>query len=138
MDLDQVFKPGMQAEGTFRVQEQNTASHVGSGSLRVLATPSMIAFIEQTARTFMDKFLPDGISSVGVQVEICHLAATPVGGNLRIVCEVAEASRRKVSFRVQVWDDHEQVGEGIHQRALIDVERFMRRVHEKALSLKDS
>ena len=135
MELDQVLKTGMQTEATFQVQEQDAASHIGSGSLRVLATPSMIAFIEQSARIFLDNLLPEGQSSVGVQIDIRHLAATPIGGNLRLVCEVVDVAGRKVIFQVHVWDDIELVGEGTHQRIVIDVERFMRRVREKTQRL---
>jgi fluoroacetyl-CoA thioesterase len=131
METKQVFQVGMQAEQTFRVTDADTASHVGSGSLRVLATPSMIGFMERVARAFMDEYLPEGTSSVGVHVDVHHLAATPVGNELRVACEIIEVEGRRIDFFVQAWDDFEKVGEGHHQRVVIDVERFLKRLQAK-------
>jgi fluoroacetyl-CoA thioesterase len=135
--MDQLFQTGMQAVKTFQVQEKDSATHLGSGSLRVLATPGMVAFIEQVARTFIDEHLPAGYTSVGVHVDVRHLAATPVGSELQVKCEVIEVSGSKINFQVLVCDEVENVGEGTHQRVVIDVERFMRRVKEKAQQSSD-
>jgi fluoroacetyl-CoA thioesterase len=131
MQPENPFTTGMQAEATFIVAEQDSAGHVGSGSLRVLATPSMIAYIERTARIFMDERLPQGSSSVGVHVDVRHLAATPVGMQVRVSCEVSQVDGRRVDFIVGVWDQVEKVGEGLHQRYVIDVERFLKRLEIK-------
>ncbi len=131
MELKDVFRKGMKAEQTFLVEEQFTAGHVGSGSLRVLATPSMIGFMERVARDLMEEILPEGISSVGVHVDIRHLAATPVGCMVRVTVEVEKAEGRRVDFSVEAWDEVEKVGEGRHQRYAIDVERFLGRLESK-------
>ena len=131
MDLSQLFKPGMMREETFLVKEEHSAIHVGSGSLRVLATPWMIAFMENTARRLMAEQLPEGYSSVGAHVDVRHLAPTPVGGRLRVHTEVIAVDGLKVTFVVAAWDDKEQVGEGRHLRVIIDEARFLKRVAEK-------
>lgn len=131
MEFNQVFKVGMRSEQSFIVEERFTAGHVGSGSLRVLATPSMIAFMERVASEWMQGFLPEGMSSVGVHIDVHHLAATPVGGKVRILCEVAGGEGRRVDFRVEAWDEVEKIGEGTHQRFVIDVERFLKRLETK-------
>jgi predicted thioesterase len=131
MDLSQLFKPGMSREESFLIEEEHSAIHVGSGSLRVLATPWMIAFMENTARRLMAERLPDGYSSVGAHVDVRHLAPTPVGRRLRVRTEVIAVDGIKVTFAVAAWDDIEQVGEGQHLRVIIDEARFLKRVADK-------
>ena len=131
MDLTKIVKPGMTKEDTFHVEEQHSAIHVGSGSLRVLATPWMIAFMERTARGLLAEILPEGNSSVGVQVDIRHLAPSPVGSRVKTRAQVTNVEGWKVNFNISAWDEHEQIGEGQHQRVVIDEERFLRRVAKK-------
>jgi predicted thioesterase len=131
VEVEQAFEIGMRSEQTFTVEEKYTAGHVGSGSLRVLATPSMIAFMERVASQFMQQRLPEGMSSVGVHVDVHHLAATPLGRQVRVSCEVTGLDGRRVDFRVEAWDDVEKVGEGSHQRYVIEVERFLKRLEAK-------
>jgi len=131
MELMDNIKLGLKEEQEFVVQEEHTAGHVGSGSLRVLATPSMIGFMERVARDLMERNLPDGYSSVGVWVDVRHLAATPVDARVRVSCEVTGVNGRKVDFSVQAWDEVEKIGEGRHQRVAIDVDRFLQRLQAK-------
>ena len=131
MDFNETIKAGMKNELKVQVEEQYTAAHVGSGSLRVLATPSMIAFMERLACDLLDQHLPEGFTSVGILVDVSHLAATPAGGYIRVECEVVEVDGRKVTFAVQAWDALEKIGEGRHQRAIIDVKHFLGRVENK-------
>jgi predicted thioesterase len=135
MDVNGIIKAGMKKEITFQVEEQYTAAHVGSGSLRVLATPSMIAFMERAACDLLQQHLPEGYSSVGMLVEVRHLSPTPSGGAMRVECEVLEVDRWRVTFAVQAWDGLEKVGDGRHQRAVIEVGRFLGRVEEKRAKL---
>jgi predicted thioesterase len=134
MEVRKYIKPGKKNEASFQIEECYTASHVGSGSLRVLATPSMIAFMERTARDLLEDVLPEGYSSVGVHVDVRHLAPTPIGGQVRVVCEVFEVHGRSVDFVVQAWDSQEKVGEGRHQRVVIDVSRFLKRIEAKKVN----
>ena len=131
MDLMEKIVVGMKAEQEFVVDEEYTAGHVGSGSLRVLATPSMIGFMERVASDLMQRNLPDGYSSVGAWVDVRHLAATPVDAKVRVSCEVIDIDGRKVEFRVDAWDAFEKIGEGSHQRVAIDVGRFLQRLQAK-------
>jgi len=131
MQSSEPYVVGMQSEQTFLVEEKYTAGHIGSGSLRVLATPSMIAFMERVAANFMQSQLPPGSSSVGVAVDVRHLAATPVGCTVRVTCEVTAIDGRRVDFAVEAWDEFEKVGEGRHRRVVIDVERFLKRLEAK-------
>jgi len=131
MDLTQFFQPGAAREELFDVGDEHSAIHVGSGSLRVLATPWMIAFMERTARMLLAEGLPPGYSSVGVHVDVRHLAPTPVGARVRARAEVASIEGSRVNFSVQAWDGQEKIGEGAHQRVVIDEERFLRRVAAK-------
>jgi predicted thioesterase len=134
MDVTEYVKVGMKNELSFVVEPAYTASEVGSGGLPVLATPSMIAFMERTARRFLDDVLPQGFSSVGMSVDIRHLAPTPAGWTVRTICEVLEVDGRRVVFDVEAWDENEKVGEGRHQRMVIDEARFIQRVENKRAS----
>lgn len=123
---------GMRGESTRLVEERFTAAHVGSGTLRVLATPSMIGFMERTCLESIQTVLPVGQSSVGTMVNIRHIAATPMDQEVKIVSEVTAVEGRRVLFHVEAWDASEKVGEGEHERYVIDVERFIKRVQAKA------
>ena len=131
MDTTSPFEVGMKAEQSFLVGEEDSAGHVGSGSLRVLATPSMIMFMERTARIFMDDQLSQNQTSVGVHVDISHLAATPVGMQVYVTCEIAAVNGRRVDFKIEIRDEVEKIGEGSHQRYVIDKERFLNRLEAK-------
>ncbi|MBN2549772.1 MAG: thioesterase family protein [Anaerolineales bacterium] len=131
MEVMQNIRPGLTREITLDVQEHNTAAHVGSGSLRVLATPSMIGFMERCAMELLAQHLPDGYTSVGTWVDVRHLAPTPVGTQVRLQCEILEVEGWKVLFSVQAWDEQEKIGEGRHQRVVIDQQRFLKRVQAK-------
>lgn len=136
MEAKDYFQPGMKEEIALQVEEQHTAAHVGSGSLRVLATPVMIGFMEQAARDLMAKHLPEGLSSVGVHVDVRHLAPTPLGATVRVVCEVVDVDGAGVQFAVHAWDSVEKIGEGQHQRFVIDEARFLKRVNAKAAGMQ--
>ena len=132
MELSEFVQIGMSQEETFTVEEQHTAAHVGSGSSRVLASPWMIAFMERAARKLLGDVLPEGLSSVGVHVDVRHLAPSPVGSQVRARAEVTAVQGSKVDFTIQAWDEHELVGEGTHRRAVIDEARFLSRVASKS------
>lgn len=135
MEFNECIQLGMKSEATFRVEEQYTAFHIGSGSLRVLATPSMIGFMERISHQLLARCLPQGYSSVGAVVDVRHLAPTPLGWSVRVTSEVIEVDGRKVTLAVEAWDDQEKVGEGRHQRVVIDENRFLQRVQAKQESV---
>lgn len=124
MNINQYYKIGDQTTERYLVSDEYTAAHLGSGSVRVLSTPSMILFMEMTAHKLLEKQLPEGFSSVGVQVNIAHKAATPVGKSVKVMAEIVEIDRKRIRFAVKV-DDGRVVGEGTHDRMIIDVEKFL-------------
>jgi predicted thioesterase len=131
MEGNQLITRGMAREETFQVTEEHAAIHVGSGSSPVLATPWMIAFMERVSHRLLAEHLSPGETSVGIFLEIKHLAPTPVGTSVRVKAQVFEVADNLVTFDVQAWDHVEKVGEGIHRRAVIDEARFLRRVKKK-------
>jgi fluoroacetyl-CoA thioesterase len=133
MELSEIIKPGMMSEKTFSVEEQHSAVQAGSGGVAVLATPWMIAFMENAAFNLLESVLPDGFSSVGVLVEVRHLAPTPIGGEVRVLVEVTEVEDSGVSFGLRAWDKSEQIGKGVHRRVVIEKDRFLKRVNAKKI-----
>jgi predicted thioesterase len=123
--------PGLRREVERLVEDQYTAFHVGSGTLKVLSTPSMIGFMERCSMELIQEHLPQGQTTVGTVVNIRHLAATPAGQTVRVIAEITEVDRRRVTLHVEVWDAQEQVGDGLHERFIIDTERFLHRVQAK-------
>ena len=131
--ISRSIEPGMVAEATQEVTCELTAIHVGSGDLPVYATPAMAALDEQTCMSMVTPFLSNGKTSVGTELHIRHLAPTPMGGMVRIQAEVVAVQRNLITFSAQIWDEAELVGEVDHQRVVIEVDRFMRRVDAKSI-----
>lgn len=132
MNPNECIEVGMTHEEVYVVEEKHLATHVGSGSARVLATPWMIGFMERTSHRLLKDCLPEGYSSVGTAVNIRHLAPTPLGSQVRVVSEVTAIAGSQITLKVQAWDDVELCGEGEHTRFIIDEDRFLKRVQSKA------
>lgn len=113
------------------VCSENTALARGSGSLEVYATPELIALVERAAVDAVASHCRPGESTVGTMVEIKHLAATPVGLEVKARVELVEVQGRRLLFRIAVWDEREKVAEGSHERFLINESRFMSRANGK-------
>lgn len=126
--------PGLTAEATTRVTDANTAAAVGSGGIVVFSTPMMIALMENAALRAVQPYLAEGESTVGTLVNIKHLAATPLGMNVRAVARLEAVEGRRLSFTVEAFDEKEKIGEGTHERFVIGVEKFLQRVAQKGLS----
>jgi fluoroacetyl-CoA thioesterase len=135
MELSELILPGMTREDSFLITVENSAIHLGSGSSRVLATPWMIAFMERVSHRLLTCCLPEGFSSVGTHLDVHHLAPTPVGATIRVRAEVLSLEENRVYFLVEAWDNLEKIGEGKHERVVIDEARFLRRVEKKIASL---
>jgi len=131
MKLNELVQPGNHIEFQFVVEEQHTASQIGSGSLRVLATPAMVLMMEKISHRLLAEKLPEGYSSVGVHLDVRHLAPSPIGSTVTVRSEVIQVDERSVIFKVSAWDTVENIGEGTHTRMAIDVERFLKRVAGK-------
>jgi predicted thioesterase len=92
----------------------------------------MILFMERTAHRLLAKKLPDGYSSVGVVVHVEHLAPTPLGNTVHVLAKVEAMDGLKVTFTIEAWDEVEKIGQGTHQRFIIDEARFLKRVQSKS------
>lgn len=126
------IRPGLTGQLCLTVGEEHTAKHLGSGAARVLATPQMVLLMERASVAAVDPLLPEGYRTVGVALDVRHLAPTPVGFEARATSELIEVDGRRLVFRVQVHDGVDLVGEGTHRRAIINVEQFGERVAKKA------
>ena len=118
------------------VGEQHTAPRVGSGRIRVLATPVMINLIEAAALAAVEQSLPEHHQSLGTHLDITHVAATPVGMRVRATAEVVKVDGRTLSFRVEARDERDLIGDGAHERMIVNVERFDKRVQEKLQAMR--
>lgn len=123
--------PGLVGQFERRVEPQHTAQHLGSGSVQVLATPTLILWMEEAAVQATQAALAPGQVTVGTLVNVRHLAATPVGMSVRVRAELVEVEGRRLVFRVQAEDEREVVGEGNHERFVIDLARFQARLAAK-------
>lgn len=123
---------GFRRESKVPVTAENAISFLDNEQARVLGTPWLIAYLEMTARDLVKAYLLDGQDTVGTQVNVRHLAATPIGMEARFIAEVTGLSGRRVWFRVEAWDEREQIADGTHERAIVDISRFAERVAQKA------
>ena len=104
---------------------------MGVEGARVLSTPNMILGLEKTARNLLVRLLDPGYDSVGTNVNVSHLAATPMGMTVTFRTEVTSVEDRRVNFKVEAFDAQDQIAEGTHQRAIVNVERFVAKMREK-------
>lgn len=122
---------GMKGEVSTLVEREDTAYEVGSGSLLVYATPCMVALMEGAACEAINDALPDNKTSVGVELAISHLSATPVGLEVRAEAEVTAVEGNMITFCVSAFDESDKIGEGTHKRAVITTERFLEKTYAK-------
>ena len=132
MEFAATLVPGLAREETFTVEERHTAYHIGSGDERVLGTPWMISFMERVSNRLVAEHIPEEKISVGIHVDVRHLAATPVNAQVRVRAEVLEVVKNRVKLSIEAWDDAEKIGEGLHTRAVVEKARFMERVMSKS------
>lgn len=131
MNSSNILRPGLQGCAEIVVGEQHTAPHVGSGRVHVLATPVMVNLMEAAALQAVEGLLPAGHQTVGIHLDITHVAATPVGMRVRAHAEVTKVEQRTLTFSVYAEDEKERIGEGVHERIIINLERFDARMQEK-------
>ncbi|MBX3651532.1 MAG: thioesterase [Burkholderiales bacterium] len=130
MDLD-AMKPGLQGATEIMVGTRDTAPHVGSGKIKVLATPVLVMLLEEAALNAVEGLLPAGHQTVGTRLDVSHTAATPVGMRVYAHAEVSRVEGRKLIFRVWAEDEVERIGEGVHERIIVNVSRFDVRTQDK-------
>ena len=125
------IRPGLTGSAELTVGEEHTAPSIGSGKVRVLATPVMINLIEAAALAAIEHLLPAGYQSLGTLLNVRHLAATPVGMRMRAQATVTAVQGRTISFQVSAHDERELIGEGVHERVVVNVAKFDQRVQRK-------
>jgi predicted thioesterase len=118
----------MSGEATTVVVHENTAASVGAGGVEVFGTPMMIALMENAAWRAVADALDAGYVTVGTLVNVRHLAATPLGQQVRAVAELTHIDGRRLVFRVEAYDEHKKIGEGQHERTIVHLERFLSRI----------
>lgn len=129
---------GTKGERKVLVTHEYAIDFLGAEGARALATPWLIGFMEYACRDSVKPVLGEGWDTVGTHVDVKHLAATPLGMSVTVRTEVIAADERRVTFRVEAFDEKEKIGEGTHQRAIIDVARFASRLARKRESPEDS
>ena len=122
---------GARAEMKLLVTSECATTFMGADGPRVLSTPHMIGRMELTSRDAVLPFLDAGFDTVGTHVDVYHLAAAPIGAVVTFTAEVAAVDGRRIRFRVEAWDETEKIGEGTHERAIINVAKFATRLAEK-------
>lgn len=122
---------GARHEKKILVTSENAISFLGLEDARVLSTPHMIGYMEYTARELAVQFLEKGYDTVGTEVNIKHLAAAPIGMSVTFRAEVVGVNERRVTFRVEAEDEKEKIGEGTHERTIINVARFASKLAAK-------
>ncbi|HEX8090232.1 MAG TPA: thioesterase family protein [Blastocatellia bacterium] len=122
---------GATATNTIEVAREMTVAHHVEGMPEVYGTPIMIFHMEITAGAAIQEYLPEGWVSVGILVNVKHLAATPIGAKVTLRAEVIAVDDHTVTFAVEAHDGFEKIGEGTHARSTVEVERFLKKVNTK-------
>ncbi len=122
---------GASGQAVTRVTADNTAERFGNAGAAVFATPMLVALMEQAAIDAIRPYLAAGQGSVGTRVEISHLAATPVGMTVKATATLMEVAGKKLTFTVEAYDDREKVGEGRHERYIIETAKFLSKIATK-------
>lgn len=125
------LQPGIKGSASTYCTDQNTAIAYGSGSIRVFATPAMIGLMEEAALKSVQPYLPPGQTTVGIKVDVQHLAATPPGMQVTATSELVEVDGRRLVFRVEARDEKDLVGQGIHERFIVQEDKFLSRAAAK-------
>jgi fluoroacetyl-CoA thioesterase len=126
---------GMTAEKTVTVTPDMTVGHFVAGMPQVYATPMMILHMEMASGSAIARHLPAGFVSVGMDVKIRHLAATPVGHTVRATARVLEIDRKSVVFEVEAWDGDRKIGDGTHRRGIVNAVEFEKRFGVRQLTM---
>ena len=122
---------GMKGEVSTLVEKEDTAAEVGSGSLLVNATPCMVALMEGAACEAIAECLDEDKTTVGTELSISHLSATPVGLEVRAEAEVTAVEGKLITFQVTAYDEAGKIGEGTHKRCIVPVQRFLDKAYSK-------
>lgn len=125
------IETGAKGRAETAVTQENTAAAVGSGLAPVFATPCMVALMENAAVNALAPYLAENEGSVGTRLDISHDAATPVGMRVWAEAEVTEVDRRRIVFSVAAYDEAGKIGGGVHERFIIDPEKFLAKAQKR-------
>lgn len=125
---------GMKYKETVRVTEDKLANAMGSGAVPVFATPMMVLIMEEVSALCVKDELEAGQATVGTKLDVSHVSATPAGLDVTAECELIEIDKRRLVFKVAAYDNAGLIGEGTHERFIIDVEKFMSKTNGKLSS----
>ena len=120
-----MLKEGLKHQSIMSITAGNTAEFIGSGDMAVLATPAMVALMENAAMLAVKNHLPEGSATVGTQINTSHLKASPLGATITASAELTAVDGRRLTFAVKAWDEKGIIGEGSHTRFVVDRERFL-------------
>jgi fluoroacetyl-CoA thioesterase len=130
--MSNLITPGLSFRQSRKITREDTAARYGSGFLEVFATPAMVAFMEHTSLSVVQKYLDRGFGTVGTNICISHYRAIPVGKSVECTATLTRIEGNSLFFDVLVSDEEGKIGEGTHTRFIIDEERFMKKfLHEK-------
>jgi predicted thioesterase len=127
---------GLTASLTLLVTESDTAAKWGSGLVPVFGTPSLVALMEAAAVKALEGHLPEGQTTVGGRIDVRHLAATPIGMTVRARADLTVIEGRKLTFKIEAWDEVEKIGEALHERFVIETGKFVARAQGKGFREK--
>ncbi|MCH1772282.1 MAG: thioesterase family protein [Saccharolobus sp.] len=122
------MKVGESLEKVFLVRQEHSAIAVGSGSVNVLSTPMMIAFMENVALELVQKYLEKGKTTVGYHVDVKHLIPISIGKEVKVRATLIEVNGKKLKFKVEAFYEDKKIGEGLHERSIVEESEFMKRV----------
>ena len=125
------LKVGLIGSAEVLVSENNTAKTMGSGALDVFATPAMIALMEKAASLALKTFIDEECSTVGTMINVKHMAATPIGMNVTARAELLEIDGKRLVFTVEAFDGKGKIGEGLHERFVINAQKFISKANSK-------
>ena len=124
IQLDKVF------EESYVIKNENSAENMGSGDLAVLSTPSLVAFMENAAKNYLNKFLPEEIGSVGSNININHIAPTLIGNSITVRGKITEVIKEKIiKFSIEAYEKDKKIGDAEHTRVIINNTKFLEKLN---------
>lgn len=127
----QTIQPGLEAETSEIVTLESTAASHDKDLVAAYSTPALVGLMETAAHRAIQPHLPNGQTSVGIEIHVKHLAATPIGGHVRARAVITKMEGSTIHLALEAWDDVEKIGEGTHVRFVVDQERFYKRFETK-------
>ncbi|RLE37373.1 thioesterase [Candidatus Woesearchaeota archaeon] len=124
------LKPGLKNVIVKTVREEHTAKFLGSGGVNVLATPAMITWMEECSRLLVEKYLDDNEATVGTHVDVYHKAPAPLSSKVTVESELIQVDGRRLVFKVRAYSGSITIGEGMHERYIVDLNKFMTKVEK--------